>query len=119
MPSNNANAQRKAKLLKIAEGVRNGTIERKPPKPTDEDLIKMEAIKLEKKEKARADALKKQREREERKKKLANAEQYFEEAAAAGLLGKKPSKFITTLSTKKHMNTSGTVSNTHVKRVKS
>jgi hypothetical protein len=97
MPSNNANAQRKAKLLKIAEGVRNGTIERKPSKPTEEDLIKMEAMKLEKKAKARATEIKKTQEREERKQKLANAEKFFNEAKAAGLLTKKIPKFVKSL----------------------
>lgn len=97
MPSNNANAQRKAKQLSIAEGVKNGTIERKAPKPTEEDLIKMEAMRLEKKAKTKADALKKEREREERKKRLANAEQYFEEAKTAGLLEKKIPKFVRSL----------------------
>jgi len=97
MPSNNANAQRKAKQLSIAEGVRNGTIERKTAKPTEEDLIKMEAMRLEKKAKAKADALKKEREREERNKKLANAEQFFKEAESAGLLKKKIPKFIRSL----------------------
>ena len=97
MPSNNANAQRKAKLLKIAEGVRNGTIERKPSKPSEEDLIKMEAMKLEKKAKARATEIKKTQEREERKQKLANAEKFFNEAKAAGLLTKKIPKFVKSL----------------------
>ena len=97
MPSNNANAQRKAKLLKIAEGVRNGTIERKPPKPTEEDLIKMEAMKLEKKAKSKATELKKKQEREERKQKLANSEKFFTEAKVAGLLTKKIPKFIKSL----------------------
>jgi hypothetical protein len=97
MPSNNANAQRKAKLLKIAEGVRNGNIERKPPKPTEEDLVKMEAMRLEKKAKARATELKKMHEREERKQKLANAEKFFKEAETAGLLAKKTPKFVKSL----------------------
>lgn len=103
MPSNNANAQRKAKQLSIAEGVKNGTIERKAPKPTEEDLVKMEAMRIEKKAKAKADALKKERERAERNKKLANAEQFFEEAKAAGLLKKKIPKFIKSLYASKHI----------------
>ena len=103
MPSNKANAQRKAKLLKIAEGVRNGTIERKPPKPTEEDLIKMEAMKLEKKSKARATELKKMNEREERKQKLANSEKFFTDAKTAGLLTKKIPKFIKSLNDSKRV----------------
>jgi hypothetical protein len=105
MPSNNANAQNKKRLLKIAEGIRNGTIERPTPKPTEEGLAKMEELRLEKKKEAEMAALKKGRERAERKKKLENAEQFFKEAEAAGLLKKKTTKFIRTL----HMNKSNCV----------
>ncbi len=66
--------------------MRNGTIERKPSKPIEEDLIKMEAMKLEKKSKARATELKKMNEREERKQKLANSEKFFKDAKAAGFV---------------------------------
>jgi hypothetical protein len=105
MPSNNANRKRKEELLKIANGIRNGTIERPQPKPTEEGLAKMEELRLQKKKEAEMAALKKGREREERKKKLENAEQFFKEAEAAGLLKKKTPKFIRTL----HMNKSNCV----------
>lgn len=101
MPGNNFNVQRAIEQQKKANGVKNGTIERKAPKPTEEDLVKMEAMRIEKKAKAKANALKKERERAERNKKLANAEQFFEEAKAAGLLDKKIPKFIKSLYTSK------------------
>jgi hypothetical protein len=103
MPSNNANAQRKKELLKIAEGVRNGTIARKPSKPTEEDLVKMEAMRLEKKEKAKATEFKKKQEKEERKQKLANSEKFFKEAKEAGLLTKKIPKFVKSLQDSKRV----------------
>ena len=105
MTLKNKNLQRKAKLLKIANGIKNGSIERPTPKPTEEDLVRMEERRLEKKKEAQMAALKKEREREERKKRLENAEQFFKEADAAGLLKKKTPKFTRTL----HMNKSNCV----------
>ncbi len=102
MTLKNKNRKRKEELLKIANGIKNGSIERPPPKPTEEDLVRMEERRLEKKNEAQIAALKKERERDERKKRLENAEQFFKEAEAAGLLKKKTPKFIQTL----HMNKS-------------